>query len=215
MRVSRTGRTILASPRVPTGLLLSAVLVLACVAGCQSAQRTASRPGPDQFALADTGGGMSVLEISTERDLTPPRPDGEVLARVTPPVGWQPDPIKSSDRHTHEVWISPSGSTAYGVSHFSHFLLFLASDDRVLAEVLKGMKQTSGETQLLASQKDKQIDGLRFVANSGPYTVYGNLIRRGTDGWVVYAGTMRDKPVAGEELRLAEVARDRTEPGLE
>jgi hypothetical protein len=170
---------------------------------------------PDQFALADAGDGMSVLDFSFERDLTLPTPDPDVLARVTPPVGWRPEPIKSSDRHTHEVWLSPTGHTAYGVSHFSHFLLFLASDERVLAEVLKGMRQTSGETQLLESQKDKQLDGLRFVANAGPYTVHGNLIRRGTDGWVVYAGTVRDKPVVREELRIAELARDRTEPGLE
>lgn len=171
---------------------------------------------PDQLAFADTGGdAMSALDFISDRDLSPPQPNADVLARVTPPVGWKPDPIKSSDRHTHEVWISPTGSTAYGVSHFSHFLLFLASDDRVLAEVLKGMQQTSGATQLLSSQKDKQIDGLRFVANAGPYTVHGNLIRHGTDGWVVYAGTLRDKPVVREELKLAELARDRTEPRLE
>ena len=27
-------------------------------------------------------------------------------------------PLKQSDRHTHEVWLSPTGKTAYGVIHF-------------------------------------------------------------------------------------------------
>lgn len=171
---------------------------------------------PDEFALVDTGGDpTAVLDFTAERDISPPAPNADVLARVTPPIGWKPDPLKSSDRHTHEVWLSPTGSTAYGVSHFKHLLLFLASDDRVLSEVLKGMQQTSGATQLLHSQKDKEIDGVRFLANAGPYTVHGNLIRHGTDGWVVYAGTVRDKPVVPEELKLAELARERTQLGLE
>lgn len=197
---------------VRTVTALAACLVL--LAGCQSGQRQVNRPHSAELAMAGVGDQFSLLDYTTH-DLTPLTPHPEVKARVAPPVGWTPDPLKASDRHTHQVWLSPTGNTAYGVSHFSHFLLFLASEDRVLTEVLKGMKDTSGETQLLSSQRDRDLGGTRFVADAGPYLVRGNLIRQGRDGWVIYAGTVRGKPIESDELRIAEEARERTEVGLE
>src|SRR4051812_450894 len=38
---------------------------------------------------------------------------------VAPPLGWKPDPMKRSEQHTHQAWLSPTGHTAYGVIHFS------------------------------------------------------------------------------------------------
>src|SRR5687768_3577614 len=51
--------------------------------------------------------------------LSAPEYSGAVGATAVPPVAWAPDPLKSSPRHAHQVWISPSGRTAYGVIHFS------------------------------------------------------------------------------------------------
>src|SRR5258707_193625 len=50
--------------------------------------------------------------------LTDPVPVTSVDAVVAPPVGWKPDELKSSEQHTHQVWLSPTGKTAYGIIHF-------------------------------------------------------------------------------------------------
>ena len=57
---------------------------------------------------------VSLTEMSLA-GLPEPQPVQAVEALCMPPVGWQADPLKESDRHTHQVWISPSGNTAYGV----------------------------------------------------------------------------------------------------
>lgn len=154
------------------------------------------------------------LDFSTDRGLSPAGANEAIRAVVCPPVGWEAEPLKSSERHTHQVWLSPTGATAFGVSHFGHFLLFLASDDAVLNEVLKGMRESSGTTQLIERHKDAALGGTRFVADAGPYRVRANLIRRGNEGWVIYAGTVLDRPVNSQELDLAERARELSEPGL-
>src|SRR4051794_1139508 len=45
--------------------------------------------------------------------------NADVEAYVAPPIGWNPEPLKSSTRHTHQVWLAPSGSTAYGIIKFA------------------------------------------------------------------------------------------------
>src|SRR5438046_3725354 len=50
--------------------------------------------------------------------LNPPRPNEDVQAMVAPPIGWTPQELKFSDRHTHQIWLSPSGDTAYGAIRF-------------------------------------------------------------------------------------------------
>src|SRR5690606_28773469 len=42
-----------------------------------------------------------------------------VHAIASPPRGWAAEPLKQSDRHAHQVWMSPTGRTAYGVIHFA------------------------------------------------------------------------------------------------
>ena len=137
-----------------------------------------------------------------------------VRAGCPVPLGWSTEPLKHDDKRDHQVWISPSGNTAYGVIAFSHFLLPLAPDDSVLNEVMKGMRDTEGEASLLARRKDSKlygVGGIRFVAEGGRYLIRSNLVTRGTRGWVVYAGTLRDKPIDAAELVQAEGARERTQ----
>src|SRR6266576_2283693 len=45
--------------------------------------------------------------------LRPATPNDDVQAMVTPPIGWTPQPLKFSDRHTHQIWLSPTGDTAF------------------------------------------------------------------------------------------------------
>lgn len=185
------------------------------LAGCQSSHRGV-RPASGPLVMADTSGQPypQALDFVTDRGLELATPNADVRAAVTPPSGWRAEPLKSSPRHTHQLWLSPTGATAYGVSHFGHFLLFLAPDEAVLNEVIKGMQESSGSARIIEKEKDDQRGGTRFIAEAGPYRVRANMIRRGNEGWVIYAGTVRDRPTNPEELDLAERARDRTEPGL-
>jgi len=56
---------------------------------------------------------------------------------------------------------------------------------------------------------------MRTVAEGGPYKVRSILRIRGSDGWSVYAGTLRDQPVDDRELAIARRAREATRVGLE
>jgi hypothetical protein len=134
-----------------------------------------------------------------------------VDAVAAPPIGWQRDPLRKSAKHTHEVWIAPSGSTCYGVMHFS--LPLPVGQDLVLWGFLREMERKQGEAKLLSSKKDPQLPGTRFVAEGGKYLIRVNLLTKGWEGWAVYAGTLRDQPVQQKELDLAERAREYTVTG--
>jgi hypothetical protein len=170
----------------------------------------------DVSSLTPTAAEAQYLE---DAGLAPVEWISTVEAAAPVPLGWKAEALKVQPRSKHQVWISPSGSTAFGVLNVQHFLMPLASDRMVMEEFLKGMKQTEGEAKLLEGPKEDRslgggIGGLRFVAEGGKYTVRANLVSRGTRAWIVYAGTERGKPFDLEELSRAEEARDRTVVGL-
>jgi hypothetical protein len=135
-------------------------------------------------------------------------PDKDVNAMVAVPVGWHPDALKSNPQHTHQVWISPTGHTAYGVIHFK--LPLPVGTDLALWGFLTQMKKSEGEATLLSKNYDNSIGGLRFVAEGGLYKIRAILFTSGFQGWAIYAGTLRKYPVNAEELREAESARENT-----
>jgi hypothetical protein len=145
------------------------------------------------------------------RGLSDPAYLEAVSATVVPPLGWRPDPLETQSRHTHQVWISPSGSTAYGVIRFS--LPIPVGYDPVLWYFMREMRRSEGEAVLIGKQWDPNLRGMRFVAQGGKYTVRPNLFVRGFSGWVIYAGTLTGRPVNTGELELAERARERTMTG--
>ncbi len=134
-----------------------------------------------------------------------------VGATVVPPEGWTPDPLKSSSRHAHQVWLSPSGRTAYGVIHFS--LPLPVGYDPVLWYFMREMRRVEGEAELLSKQWDPNLRGLRFVAQGDRHTIRANLLLRGFKGWAIYAGTFTHQPIDPAELDLAERAREHTITG--
>jgi hypothetical protein len=144
--------------------------------------------------------------------LTPPVTDEVLRAAVTPPLGWKPEPLKQSDKHRHRVWLSSTGNTAFGVIYFD--LPLPIGADLALWGFLKEMKNTEGEANLIFKTKDDSIPGLRFIAEGGPYRIRCKLQVDGFHGWVVYAGTLRAKPINQAELRCAELAREQTHVDL-
>jgi hypothetical protein len=141
--------------------------------------------------------------------LTPPVYNRVLRAIVTPPLGWVPDPLKQSARHRHQVWVSPTGDTAYGIIYFN--LPLPCGDDLALWGFLQEMKKVEGEARLLSKQND--YSGLRFVAEGGLYTIRAKLQVDGFHGWVIYAGTLRSRPVNPPELDIAQKARESTRLG--
>jgi hypothetical protein len=197
MTVSR--RTILSAP------LALAMLVWA--GGCAQNRSV----GATSVSLST----LPATEPADSSGLLPPQPMQAIQTLSPVPVGWTPDPPKHSPEHDHQAWISPSGRTAYGVITFHHWLLPFASDALVLEKFLDTMRQSEGEARLIVTPiRDPSLDGLRFVAEGGLYTVRGNLVTHGTRGWVVYAGTLRNQPVMPDELKLAERAREQTVIGI-
>jgi len=136
-----------------------------------------------------------------------------VLARVDPPPGWRADAVKASAQHAHQVWVSPTGDTAYGVIHFT--LPLPVGHEWSLVGFLQNMKKSEGEATLVGKKWDADLPGLRFVADGGLYRVRTNLQVRGMQGWATYAGTLRAKPINEAELQQAESAREGTVVGAE
>jgi hypothetical protein len=143
--------------------------------------------------------------------LCPATRDAVVQADVVPPLGWSAEPLKSTDKHKHQVWLSPSKNTAYGVIYFT--LPWPVGPDLALWGFLQQMKSSEGDATLISKRWDDNLGGFRFVADGGIYRVRTNLIVDGFHGWAIYAGTLRGKPVQEAELKMAEQARERTRVG--
>jgi hypothetical protein len=176
--------------RIGLMFLLSAML-----ASCASERPAAVVPTPDLTA-----------------ELTAPQLWPSLDAAVVPPVGWKAEPPKKSPKHEHQVWLSPTGRTAYGVIRFS-MQLPVSEEMALQMGVLPQMRRTEGDATLLWSKRDPAIDGLRFEAEGGIYRLRSSLRTRGWKGWVVYAGTLRNQEIVPEELELAELARENTRVG--
>jgi hypothetical protein len=145
------------------------------------------------------------------RQLTEPFYDPDVLAVCNPPIGWRPDPLKKTTNHSHQVWLSPTGNTAYGVIHFN--LPLPVGQNLALVGFINEMRTTEGDAVLLSQQDDPKLGGIRFVAEGGLYHIRSNLIVVGWEGWAVYAGSLRNHKVDQIELDLAQRARDYTSVG--
>jgi len=144
--------------------------------------------------------------------LLAPRPAETVQAMVTPPVGWNPEPLKFSDRHTHQIWLSPTGETAFGVIRFK--LPWPVGPTLLMGRFLAEMRRLEQSASVLSKEDDPELPGIRFVAESQIHKVRVNLITHGFRGWALYAGTFAGKAENKAELELAERAREASSPGL-
>ena len=135
-----------------------------------------------------------------------------VEAQCDPPTGWIAQPLRKSDRHTHQIWLSPSGKTAYGVMHFK--LPLPVGINVVHWEFLREMKKREGEAIEISQKMDPSLPGMRFVCEGGPYRMRVNMTVRGFEGWAAYSGTHPNEVVAQDELDLAEQAKENTIFGL-
>lgn len=131
-----------------------------------------------------------------------------VEAMIDPPIGWRQDKFLVDARHTHVVWLSPTGDTAYGVVLIH--LPFPAPTELVLLGFLKEMARTDRFANLLVKTLAPDLPGLRFVAEGEKYKIRVNLAVRTWKAWAIYAGTLQSRPDNIEELKIAEAARDRT-----
>jgi hypothetical protein len=177
------------------------VVLLACVAfgaGCASRRSTRALESPPTTLPSGLG----------ERTVVP-----AVQAACRPPIDWAMQPLKETKNHSHQLWLSPTGNTAYGVIRFS--LPLPVGPDTVLYFFLREMRASEGEARLISKRRDPQLKGLRFVAEGGLYVVRTSLTTRGLRGWAVYAGTLRARPILPNELLLAELAREETETGVD
>jgi hypothetical protein len=183
---------------IPTVLL---PVVILC--GCRAEPRPPTPRALEQANTLSASQPLAGVDALAQRSYVAP-----IDATAAPPAGWQSDPLKSTSEHNHLAWISPSGHTAYGIIRFK--LPLPIGHDWALAGFLNNMKKSQGEATLIARQWDPAIKGLRFIAQGGQYTLRSNLFVRGTTGWAVYAGTLRQENVNSAELALAEEARERT-----
>jgi len=126
-----------------------------------------------------------------------------------PPAGWRVDRAKAASDHFHQTWVSPTGKTAFGIVYFK--LPFPVGHDLAFRYgFLREMKKDQGEVKVLERSWDGQIDGIRFIVEGGLYKLRSAFYVRGTQGWTVYAGTLRGQPEDAQELNLAESAREQT-----
>ena len=173
-------------------------------AGCSSHNASSSdlQPLPQPAAFTRDVPGLTPLEL--RKDLE---------AWVDPPIGWRADDIKENARHVHQVWLSPSGDTAYGVIAMK--LPWPVGPDLLLWAFLDRMKQTEGQAQVLVKQRDDKLPGYHLVLDGNHYCLRCTLTVHDWRAWAVYAGTVRSAPILQNELELAEKARDDTVVGAE
>ena len=181
------------------------LLVVCLLTGCAS--RSTLREGEVPTSRPVSGVGQAIF-------------DAELEAVVVPPSGWEADPLKSSDKHNHRVWLSPTGDAAYGViyARLPKLAAFAPSrylHNRVLNEFMAAMKADQGEAALLSKRWDGDANRMSFEAEGGLYKIDSALSVRGLSAWSVYAGTLRSKPPNEAEMALARKARDATRVGLE
>jgi hypothetical protein len=144
--------------------------------------------------------------------LMPATPVDTVQAMVTPPLGWKPEPLKFSDRHNHQIWLSPTGNTAFGAIRFK--LPWPVGPRLLMGRFLAEMRRVEQSATLISKEDDPDLPGIRFVAESNIHRVRVNLMTHGFRGWAFYAGTVVGKPENAAELELAERAREASSPGL-
>jgi hypothetical protein len=180
-------------------LLITICIVFLALDGCCSA----SKPSVQQLQAGWTGPDTA--------GLTPPAFNADVVAVIDPPVGWKPEPLKSSDNHQDQVWLSSTGDTAYGVIYFK--MPLPVGQDLAFSGFLSRMKKMQGEATLISREDDPKLPGIRFTAAGGKYVIRTNFIISGWEGWAVYAGTLKTGPIIGKELDLAIRAREHTQVG--
>lgn len=139
-------------------------------------------------------------------------PNDDVQAMVAPPKGWVAQPLKFSDRHTHQIWLSPTGDTAFGAIRFK--LPLPVGPRLLLGRFLVEMRRVEQSATLLNKEDDPDLPGIRFEAESAVHRVRVNLITHGFRGWAFYAGTVVGKVENAAELELAQRAREASSPGL-
>jgi hypothetical protein len=182
--------------RLPISCFLCAALALAAMHGC--AARDLQPPPPS---------------ITSEiPGLTPALAVPELQAWVHPPAGWRRDKFDVDAKHTHAVWLSPTGDTAYGVVLMN--LPLPVGPETVLWGFLSRLRATDNQADLLSKERAPDLPGLRFVAESGQYIIRVNLTVRDWHAWAVYAGSMKSRSVNQAELDLAALARDHTQVAM-
>ncbi|MCS7034024.1 MAG: hypothetical protein NZ561_08520 [Phycisphaerae bacterium] len=185
------------------------VVVCALLAGTGLPAGCASRPPPLAHQQPVTTGSRETLSSDSQGF---PAYHAPLNARVSPPSGWL-EQEKPSDRPNvrHVVWISPSGRTAFGVLRFR--LPLPLPHEPLLWVFLHEMKRNEGEATILSKAWDRALPGLRFEVEGGKYRLRTSFRIRGLEGWMVYAGTLRNQPVDSTELHQAESAREATKFG--
>lgn len=147
--------------------------------------------------------------------------DERVEAFVVPPTGWTIDKEQVTDEHTHLVWLSPTGDTAYGVIYFRvPAIAALVPNgkflhERALSGFMDQYAQDQGEATLISQEWDDERNAMRFVAEGGLYKIRPILSVRGRSGWSVYAGTLSGNTERPAELEVAVRAREATRVGLD
>jgi hypothetical protein len=164
--------------------------------------------GSHSAAPVGWGATPEVIALARESGLSRPAANLDVMALVMPPVGWRKDALKSTAKHKHQVWVSPTGDTAYGVIHFQ--MPLPVGNGLALMGFISQMKDTAGDATLVSQENDDKLPGIRFVAEGGRYRIRANLITSGFEGWAIYAGTLRGRANNDAELLLAQKAREQT-----
>ncbi|HET6250601.1 MAG TPA: hypothetical protein VFE47_23135 [Tepidisphaeraceae bacterium] len=145
--------------------------------------------------------------------LEPARRISALGAWVDPPTGWRLDKHDVDAKHAHFTWLSPSGDTAYGVVLMN--LPLPVGPDMVLWGFLNHLRAADKKAEILQEEHAPELQGIRFVADSGLYRIRVNLTVHDWHAWAIYAGTVREKPERPGELLLASEARDHTRVGLD
>lgn len=173
------------------------------VIGCQSASlRPQHAQGIDRTSLSSA----QVTSLSSAQG-TSAQALAELGVAADAPVGWTIRTVSEDARHTHLVWESPSGATAFGVIAFK-MPWPVGHEAAFKYGFIASMRRAEGEANVLTKNWTDDRSELRADVEGGKFLVRMRFIVRGVRGWSIYAGTLRSQPINEEELKLAESSRN-------
>ncbi len=123
------------------------------------------------------------------------------------PAGWTVRTVSQDARHTHLVWESPTGATAFGVIAF-RMPWPVGHEAAFKYGFIASMRRAEGEANVLSKDWTDDRSELRADVEGGKFLVRMRFIVRGVRGWSIYAGTLRNQPINPDELTLAESSRN-------
>jgi len=175
---------------------LTAIFLLAIVAGCQMSTVPAARL-------------VAQRQLVDERGLCGPMAVPDVSVTASLPLGWIELKTQKTLLYTHQQWRSPTKRTAVGVTHAR--LLMPVGMPVIEWMVMGEVNKRSKDGKVIRDWRD-DLGRHWFEVENTDFHITGYLMIRGCDVWVNYWGYRAREPIEPADIKLASQSLDSVLP---